>query len=98
MDFQLAKAAAERDLLFLGQMLVAEKHDDVVVEMPLQLGEGRIVDRPRQVEYDLGAARGAGFTDWHRHWDHLWNYPACFWLPTFSDCIRDKLFEWPAAP
>ncbi len=63
MDFQLAEAPAERDLLFLGQMLVAEKDDDVVVEMPLQLGEGRIVDRPGQVEDDLGAARGAGFTD-----------------------------------
>ena len=66
MDFQLAKAPAERDLLFLGQMLVAEKDDDVVVEMPLQLGEGRIVDRPGQVEDDLGAARSAGFTDWDR--------------------------------
>ena len=98
MDFQLAEAPAERDLLFLGQMLVAEKDDDIVVEMPLQLGKGQIVDRPGQVEFDLGAARGAGFTDWNRHWDRLWNYPACFWLPTFSDCVRDELFAWPAAP
>src|SRR3954454_17714011 len=63
MDFQLAETPVERDLLFLGDVLIAEKDDDVVVEMPLQLGKGRVVDRPGQIEDDLGAARGAGFTD-----------------------------------
>ena len=44
-DLQLAKAAAESDVLFVGEALIAEEHDDVVVEQPLDLGEGPVVDR-----------------------------------------------------
>src|SRR6266446_205247 len=56
MDFELAKALAEGDVLRLGEALVAEAHDDVVVERPLDLAENRLVDRRRQIELDLCAA------------------------------------------
>ena len=66
-DLELAETAAEPDLLFFAQLLVAEEHDDVVVEVPLDLGKDRVVDRLRQIEDDLGAAGGIAWPDRDRH-------------------------------
>src|SRR5580693_1589030 len=70
-NFELAKAAAELDVPFIAEALAAKEHDDVVVEDALQLAEGLVVDRPGQVEADLGAERRVAFPNWDRHW------PAC---------------------
>jgi hypothetical protein len=67
MDFELAEASAERDVLCLAQPLIPEAHDDIVVKQPLNLGEGRLVNRLRQVENDFRAERGIAFPKRDRH-------------------------------
>src|SRR5256885_1552038 len=71
MDFELAKAPAEGDVLRLGEALVAKAHDDVVVEGPLDLAENSLVDRRRQIELDLRAAGGVGFAYRDQHGKRL---------------------------
>ena len=66
-DLERAKAAAERDMPLVGQRLVAEDDDDVVVKGALDLGEGLAVRLPRQIVFDLGAAGGPALFDGRPH-------------------------------
>ena len=66
-DLELAEAAAKRDVLLVCEMLIPEKHDDVVVKNALELGEGAAVDRPRQVEDDFRPQGGVAFSHRDRH-------------------------------
>src|SRR5438270_7851921 len=67
MDLQLAEAAAEMDVLLVGEALIAEEYDDVVVEQPLDLAEGAVIDRLRQVEDDLRTQDRIRFSQRDRH-------------------------------
>src|SRR5439155_23147079 len=71
MDLELAKAPAEGDVLLVGEALVAEEHHDVVMERPLELAKGRLVDRRRQIEHNLRAAGRLAFVDRDRHGKRL---------------------------
>src|SRR5207237_1052350 len=69
-DLELAEAAAKRDVLLVREMLIPEKHDDVVVKNALELGEGAVVDRPRQLEDDFRPQGGVAFSHRDRHCFH----------------------------
>ena len=67
-EFDLAEAAGEGDLLRGRDSLVAEEDDAMLVIGALDRGEGRIVERPGQIDAaDLGAERGAGGDYFNRH-------------------------------
>jgi hypothetical protein len=59
-DLQHAETAAEGDLLFGGDALVAQHHDVVVEVSAVDSGEVQGVDRFGQVEADDLGTHGAG--------------------------------------
>src|SRR5690606_17711951 len=66
-DLQLAEAAAEGDVLFRGQVLVAEDHYAVIQMGAMHTGEIGVVERAGQVDADdLGAEHGVQRTDLER--------------------------------
>jgi hypothetical protein len=50
MDVQFSEQAAEGEMLILRQMLVAEEDDEVLGERAVELVEGAVAERPRQVD------------------------------------------------
>jgi hypothetical protein len=59
-EFDLAEAAGEGDLLRRRDALIAEGNDAVIVPGPLDRGEAVVVDGSRQIDTaDLGAERSA---------------------------------------
>ena len=50
MDVQLAEAAAERDVLVVGDVLVVEEEDEVLEKSAVQRAEGLIVERLAQID------------------------------------------------
>lgn len=74
MDLQHAEAAAEGDLLFGGDALVAEHHDMVVQVRAVQAREICVVDRARQVQADdLGADAAGEGANVEGLRGHCWN-------------------------
>ena len=68
MDLEIAEAAAERDLPGLVDALVAEQQHGVLVPGPLDGGEGRVVEIPREVHAaHLGAERRVEGCDVRSH-------------------------------
>ncbi len=59
MDFQLAEAAAECDVRLVGQVLVAEYDDDIVVERVFDRLEGRARSISRERSKTISAPSGA---------------------------------------
>src|SRR6266403_3525210 len=67
-EFDLAKAAGEGNLLWWRNVLVAKENDAVLVVGPLDRGERGIVERSGEIgAADLGAQSGAGRYDLERH-------------------------------
>jgi hypothetical protein len=55
-DVQFAEQAAKAEVLIFRQMLVAEEDDEVLGERAVELVEGAVAERPRQVDSaNLGA-------------------------------------------
>src|SRR5204862_4861643 len=67
-EFDLAKAAREGNLLWWRDVLVAKENDAVLVVGPLDRGERGIIERSGEIgAADLGAQSGAGRYDLERH-------------------------------
>src|SRR4029453_1573817 len=68
-EFNLAEAARERDLLGGRDRLPTEEDDAVFVVGTLDRGERRVVEGAGKIHPgDLGPEHGGGRNDFHRHW------------------------------
>ena len=73
MDLQHAETAAEIDLLFGGNALVAEHHHVMIQVRAVDAGEVLVIDRAGQIETDdFGTHRAAERADFEKLWRDAW--------------------------